>query len=69
MAPLSVPPSLPTDCDFHAHRSATHAPGPLIPISGADHFTILEELRRPDGRLVRAVAGLKVSNSVGMAEK
>ena len=40
--------------DLHEHRSAAHAPGPLIPILGADHFTILEELRRPDGRLVRA---------------
>ena len=25
---------------------------------GADHFTVLEELRRPDGRLVRAVMNL-----------
>jgi len=40
--------------DLHEHRTAAHAPGPLIPILGADHFTILEELRRPDGRLVRA---------------
>jgi acetyl esterase/lipase len=43
---------------FHAHRSTADAPGPLIPIAGADHFTILEELRRPDGKLVRAVVEL-----------
>ena len=40
--------------DLHRYRSEAHAPGPLIPISGADHFTILEELRRPDGRLAGA---------------
>jgi arylformamidase len=52
-------PALVTDSrDFHAHRSTAGAPGPLIPISGADHFTILEELRRSDGRLVRAVIEL-----------
>jgi arylformamidase len=44
--------------DLHAHRAAARAPGPLIPISGANHFTILEQLRRPDGRLVRAVMEL-----------
>lgn len=40
--------------NLHAHRSAAQAPGSLIPIAGADHFTILDELRRPDGRLVQA---------------
>jgi arylformamidase len=44
--------------DVHAHRSAAHAPGPLVPIEGADHFTILEELRRPQGKLVRAAVEL-----------
>jgi acetyl esterase/lipase len=44
--------------DLYAHRSAAKAPGPLLPISGADHFTILEELRRPDGKLVRAALEL-----------
>jgi arylformamidase len=44
--------------DLHARRIAANAPGPLIPIAGADHFTILEELRRPDGQLVRAVLDL-----------
>jgi arylformamidase len=44
--------------DLHARRAAAHAPGPLIPIAGADHFTVLEELRRPDGVLVRAVLAL-----------
>lgn len=42
-------------CDsinFHDKRAAALAPGKLIPVEGADHFTILEALRRPDGRLV-----------------
>ena len=30
----------------------------LLPIAGADHFTILEELRRPNGQLVRAARRL-----------
>jgi arylformamidase len=44
--------------DLHARRSAADAPGPLLPIAGADHFTILEELRRPDGALVDAARAL-----------
>jgi arylformamidase len=43
---------------LHALRSAAHAPGPLLPIAGADHFTILDELRRPGGQLVRAAQRL-----------
>lgn len=43
---------------LHALRSAAHAPGPLLPIAGADHFTILEELRRPGGQLVHAAQRL-----------
>jgi arylformamidase len=43
---------------LHALRSAAHTPGPLVPIAGADHFTILEELRRPDGQLVRVARRL-----------
>ncbi|RXF72824.1 alpha/beta hydrolase [Hansschlegelia zhihuaiae] len=39
---------------LHAMRAAEGALGPLIPIEGADHFTILEELRAPTGRLVVA---------------
>ena len=44
--------------DLHARRSAAGAPGPLIPIAGADHFTILDEMRRPDGALVGAARAL-----------
>ncbi|GJD31744.1 hypothetical protein PMNALOAF_3007 [Methylobacterium adhaesivum] len=43
---------------FHALRSTHHAPGPLIPVAGAEHFSILDELRRPGGVLVRAATDL-----------
>jgi arylformamidase len=43
---------------LHALRAAAHTPGPLLPIAGADHFTILEQLRRPGGELVRAAQRL-----------
>jgi arylformamidase len=37
---------------LHEARAAANAPGKLFPIEGADHFSILSELRRPDGALV-----------------
>jgi hypothetical protein len=42
--------------DWHALRAAAHAAGPLIPVSGADHFRVLEALRAPEGELMRAAA-------------
>ncbi|UPK39252.1 alpha/beta hydrolase [Bradyrhizobium sp. 186] len=44
--------------NFHDKRAAAKAPGKLIPIAGADHFTILEALRRSDGILVDAARRL-----------
>ena len=43
---------------FHAHRATAHAPGPLLPVARADHFTVLDELRRPAGQLTGLVRGL-----------
>jgi len=43
---------------LHESRIAAGAPGGLFPIEGADHFSILGELRRPDGRLVDIVRKL-----------
>lgn len=37
---------------LHKSRVAAGAPGRLFPIEGANHFTILSELRRPEGALV-----------------
>lgn len=43
---------------LHAHRAAQHAPGLLLPVCGADHFTILHELRASGGTLTRLALGL-----------
>jgi hypothetical protein len=45
--------------NFHAARKLAGAPGELHAIEGADHFTILEELRRPDGALAKIALALK----------
>ncbi|MCJ2120573.1 alpha/beta hydrolase [Methylobacterium sp. J-001] len=44
--------------NLHALRAAAHAPGPLLPVPGAEHFSVLGELRRPGGILVRAAHAL-----------
>jgi acetyl esterase/lipase len=43
---------------LHEMRAAAGVPGKLFPIEGADHFSILGELRRPDGALVDIVRRL-----------
>jgi acetyl esterase/lipase len=43
---------------FHRLRAEAQAPGPLIPIPGADHFRALEALWTPGGALLRAAADL-----------
>ncbi|HVB67434.1 MAG TPA: alpha/beta hydrolase [Acetobacteraceae bacterium] len=43
---------------LHARRAAAHAPGALIPVAGADHFTIVLELQKPDGILTRELVAL-----------
>jgi acetyl esterase/lipase len=44
--------------EWHALRAAAHAPGPLIPVVGADHFRILAALQSPEGELLRAAEDL-----------
>jgi acetyl esterase/lipase len=44
--------------EFHARRAAAHAAGALIPVAGADHFTVLRALRDSRGELVRAARDL-----------
>ena len=44
--------------DFFDYRRSAGAPGTLLPIDGANHFSILDELRRPDGALLRAATAL-----------
>jgi arylformamidase len=43
---------------LHALRSSEGAPGKLLPIAGANHFSILQELQQPNGALVRAAMDL-----------
>lgn len=41
-----------------ARREAAGAPGMMLPIAGADHFSIFAELQRPGGTLVKAAIEL-----------
>jgi arylformamidase len=43
---------------LHAKRGASGAPGPLLPIDDADHFSIIGELQKPGGALVKAAIDL-----------
>lgn len=42
--------------DYHAARQADGLPSSLLPLEGHDHFSILEELARPDGRLAASLS-------------
>jgi arylformamidase len=43
---------------LHELRSREGAPGKILPVAGADHFSILRELQMPEGALVRAATSL-----------
>ncbi|UMY17124.1 alpha/beta hydrolase [Methylobacterium organophilum] len=43
---------------LHAKRADAGAPGPLIPIEGANHFTILDGFRSAGGLLVKAALAI-----------
>ena len=53
-----LPPLVADSRALHGRRSAAHAPGSLIALAGADHFTALHSLRDPDGLLTRALLDL-----------
>lgn len=44
--------------NLHALRAMAHAPGVLLPIARANHFTILDHLADPEGELTRAALEL-----------
>lgn len=44
--------------NFYGLRSRQRAPGRLLSVAGADHFSILQELQKPSGALVRAALEL-----------
>jgi arylformamidase len=48
-----LPPLVSDSRDLHALRAGQHLPGVLIPVAGANHFTIMHELRDADGVLTR----------------
>jgi arylformamidase len=50
-----LPPLVSDSRDLHERRAAAHAPGVLIPVPGANHFTIVHELRDADGLLTKQV--------------
>ncbi len=48
-----LPPLVLDSRHLHGKRAAAHLPGALIPVPGADHFTIVHELRDADGMLTK----------------
>src|SRR5262249_3039625 len=48
-----LPPLVGDSRTLHEVRAAQHLPGVLIPVAGADHFTITHELRDADGILTQ----------------
>ena len=48
-----LPPLVADSRDLNALRAAAHRPGLLLPVAGANHFTIFHELRSPGGQLTR----------------
>ena len=48
-----LPPLVSDSRDLHTRRAAAHLAGVLIPVPGANHFTIVHELRDHDGILTR----------------
>lgn len=53
-----LPPFVQDSRALNRRRAADHAPGALIPLAGANHFTAVDSLRRPDGVLTRAALAL-----------
>jgi hypothetical protein len=44
--------------DYGRARRRADLPGEMLPLTGHDHFSILEELASPDGALVAALLEL-----------
>ena len=53
-----LPPLVGDSRALHYRRSSAHAPGALIPVAGANHFTVLDSLRHKNGLLTRALLDL-----------
>lgn len=42
-------------CELHAQRLAANIPSALVSLEGADHFTVLDDLLKPDGQMLGLV--------------
>jgi arylformamidase len=51
-----LPPLVGDSRELHRVRAAQHLPGPLLPVAGANHFTILPEISQPNGLLTNQLA-------------
>jgi acetyl esterase/lipase len=43
---------------LHRLRATSHAPGWLLPIAGANHFTVLNALSAPNGEILAAILAM-----------
>lgn len=50
-----LPPLVSDSRHLHELRAAAHAPGMLIPVAGADHFTVVLELQKVNGVLTQVL--------------
>ncbi|MCA0318581.1 MAG: alpha/beta hydrolase [Proteobacteria bacterium] len=55
---LELPALVANSHAMHAARQRNGAAGPLLPVEGADHFSILDAMRTEDGALTRALLDL-----------
>jgi len=55
---LELPALVANSRRLHARRAAAHAPGPLLPVAGRNHFDVLDELRGQHGLLTRQLLSL-----------
>ncbi len=53
-----LPPLVSDSRDLNAIRAAAHVPGTLLPVAGANHFTIVKQLREANSPVVRAALDL-----------
>ena len=55
-----LPPLVEDSRKLHSRRAAQHLPGALVPVAGANHFTILPALREADGELTKQLTLLSL---------
>jgi arylformamidase len=58
-----LPPLIENSVNFHVKRAEAKASGPLIAVEDANHFTILEHLRQPEGILAKATREIAIASN------